>query len=282
MEYKTLTATTLPMSTIKGLYYLRNGKFREAIPNLKKGMVDNPYLYISESFLGLAYYNLKMPDSSLHYSKIAYEKMPRNSLHFGHYMYALAERRDSIKIKEVFQAVDPNVPDKDVFDTVYLQSMAAVTDPSSAEFILDGIKDLNIQSGNDQLKKGYYSVKVGTYNMYEADKLYQAGMYYFEEENFTAAANYFENAARINPFELVYKENAANAYMRLGNDSKALELLNELIDNDNSKSPKAYYFRGLINFSFGNTELACQDLKYAFDEGLISDINVYQLACLQK
>lgn len=282
MDYKTLTATALPMSTIKGLYYLRNNKFRDAIPHLKKGMLDNPYMFISESFLGLAYYNLDMPDSSLFYSKIAHEKMPRNSLHFGHYMYSLADRRDSVKIKEVFQSIDPNVPDKDVFDAIYLEAMAAITDPSSAEFILDGIKDINIQSGNDQLKKGYYSVKVGRNTMYKADELYQTGMYFFEQENFTAAANYFENAAKLNPFEHVYKENAANSFLRLGNDQKALELLNELIEKDKSKSPKAFYLRGLINYSLGIIEIACTDLKYAYDQGFISNLNLYQLACLQN
>ena len=63
---------------------------------------------------------------------------------------------------------------------------------------------------------------------------------------------------------------------------KALELLNELIDNYDSESPKAHYLRGLTNYSMGNIEIACEDLKFAFDEGLISDTNLYQLACLQN
>ena len=50
----------------------------------------------------------------------------------------------------------------------------------------------------------------------------------------------------------------------------------------NSKSPKAYYLRGLINYSLENIEIACEDLKFAFDEGLISEINLYQIACLQN
>ena len=282
MDYKDITATTLPMSTIKALYYMRNdeGLFRDAIPLLKKGMKANPYIYLNEALLGEIYTKLDMPDSAIYYSKIAFENTPKNSLHYANYLFSLAGKKDSIKIKEVFSSLDPEIEDS-TFDAAYLSAMANITDPSNAEFTLEGL-DINIQSGNDQLKKGYYAVKVGIRNMYIADEYYQTGLYYFEEENYTAAANYFENANRINPYELAYKENAANAYLKIGNDSRALQLLNELIDNYDSDSPKAHYLRGLTNYSMGNIEIGCKDLKYAFDEGFISDINVYQLACLQN
>ena len=195
-------------------------------------------------------------------------------------MFSLVGKKDSITIKEAFKSLDPEIEDS-TFDEIYLGAMANVTDPESANFTLEGL-DLNIQSGNDQLKKGYYAVKVGARKMYQADELYQTGIYFFEQENYTAAANYFENADRINPYELAYKENAANAYLKIGNDQKALELLNDLIDNYDSESPKAHYLRGLTNYSMGNIEIACEDLKFAFDEGLISDTNLYQLACLQN
>jgi len=107
-------------------------------------------------------------------------------------------------------------------------------------------------------------------------------LYFFEQENYTAAANYFENANRVNPYELAYKENAANAYLKIGNDQRALELLNELIDNYDSESAKAHYLRGLTNYSMGNIEIACEDLKYAYDNGLINNLKVYQVACLQN
>ena len=73
-------------------------------------------------------------------------------------------------------------------------------------------------------------------------------MFYFEEENFKAAVDYFIEADNINPYELVYKENAANSLMRDGDDIGALKILNDLIDNFDSKSAKAFYLRGLILF----------------------------------
>jgi O-antigen ligase len=282
IDYKNITATTLPMSTIKALYYMRNDEdlFRDAIPLLKKGMKDNPYIYLNEALLGEIYTKLDMPDSAIYYSKIAFENTPKNSLHYANYLFSLAGKKDSIKIKEVYSSLDPEIEDS-TFDAAYLSAMANITDPSNAEFTLEGL-DINIQSGNDKLKKGYYAVKVGTYKMYQADEYYQTGLYFFEQENYTAAANYFENANRVNPYELAYKENAANAYLKIGNDQRALELLNELIDNYDSESAKAHYLRGLTNYSMGNIEIACEDLKYAYDNGLINNLKVYQVACLQN
>ena len=89
MDYKNITATTLPMATIKAMYYIKNDIYREAIPLLKKGMKANPYIYLSEALLGEAYTKLGMSDSAIYYSKIAFEATPKNSLHFANYLLRL-------------------------------------------------------------------------------------------------------------------------------------------------------------------------------------------------
>ena len=157
MNYKSLSATALPMSTIKGLYYANNGKYREAIPLFKKGIEANPYIYISESFLGYTYNVLKMPDSGLYYTKKAFDNMPKNSIHYANYVNALVQMKDSITIKNVYQSLEVNNPTRDpVYDQVYLMAMAEITDPESTDFTLSDI-DIDIESGNDRLKKGYYT-----------------------------------------------------------------------------------------------------------------------------
>ena len=280
LRYKSLSATALPMSTFKGIYYVRNGKYREAIPLFHQGMKDNPYLHINESFLGFTYLQLEMLDSSLYYSKIAYDNSPNIAIHFGHYLLSLVEAQDSIKIKEIFTSIDPS--DKESYhEEGYLQAIAAVTNPENNTFALEGL-DINIESGNDALKKGYYTLKVGAFDMYNADKEYQTGLYFFEQENFKSAAEFFIKADKLNPYELVYKENAANALLKIGEDEKALILLNDLIDNYNSSSPKAHYLRGLTLYSMGKKDEGCIDLKYAYDQNLISDTRIYQIACLEN
>ena len=284
MNYKSLSATALPMSTIKGLFYANNGKFREAVPLFKKGIEANPYLFIHESFLGYTYNVLEMPDSALYYTKIAFDNMPKNVVHYANYVNSLVQMKDSITIKDVYQSievVDPTNKDP-LYDQVYLLAMAEITDPDNNDFTLSDI-DIDIQSGNDRLKKGFYTLKVGESQMYNADRLYQLGMYHFEQENYKIATDFFTAADSINPYELVYKENAANSLIRYGDDKEALKLLNDLIDNFNSRSPKAHYLRGLILFEQeGKLEQACIDLKYANDNGLLDGTQIYSLLCLDN
>jgi O-antigen ligase len=279
MNYLSLSATTLPMSTIKGLYYISQQKYREAIPMFKKGMKDNPYLHISESFLGYSLDMIGEKDSSLYYTKKAFDYMPKNQIHYSNYINSLYQIRDSLTIKKVFSSLPTDRPSS--FDEIYLLTMASLVNPGNTDFTLSGL-DINIQTGNDRLKRGYYSLQVGESDMFKADEYYQIGLYYFNEENFVASAEYFINADKLNPYELTYKENAANSLLKIGEDERALNILNDLIDNFNSISPKAHYLRGLTLYSMGKKDEGCIDLKYAYDQNFISDTRIYQLACLEN
>ena len=279
MNYPSLSATTLPMSVIKGMYYLKQNKYREAIPMFRKGIKDNPYLHISESFLGYSLDMIGEKDSSLYYTKKAFDYMPKNEIHYANYINSLYQLRDSTTIKEVFSSLPKDK--SSYYDEIYLLTMASLVDPGNTDFTLSGL-DINVQSGNDRLKKGFYSLQVGESVMYKADEFYQIGLYFFKQENFVAAAENFINADKLNPYELAYKENAANALLKTGEDERALDILNDLIDNYNSSSPKAHYLRGLTLYSMGKKDEGCMDLKYAFDQNLISDTRIYQLACLEN
>lgn len=281
LKYKNLTATTLPMNTILGLYMVNNNRLEESVPYFKKGIKHNPYLYISESFLGYVYQKLDKPDSALYYTKVAYENMPRNTLHFAHYINSLVYNKDSIGIKSVYSSIPQELKKNEkYFDEIYLLAMSVVLnqDDESTKFALDDF-DFNIQTGNDRLKKGFYLLKVGEEKMFDADRFYQTGVYYFENENFQLAHENFIKADSLNPFELAYKENAANSLLKIGEDLKALAILNDLIENYNSSSPKAFYLRGLILYERGNKANACKDLSIANDSGLFAGSNLFELLC---
>ena len=49
--------------------------------------------------------------------------------------------------------------------------------------------------------------------------------------------------------------------MKQGNDQKALEILNELIDNQEYKTDTVLYLRGLILYGLDDKTKACQDLN---------------------
>ncbi len=115
--------------------------------------------------------------------------------------------------------------------------------------------------------------------MYRADLLNQQAESSFQNENFEQAAELFLRASNLNPYELPYKENAANAYMKIGNDSLSLNLLNELINEDGYRNTKAFYLRGLVLYGLKDEQAACRDFKIVDEAGLFADSDLYGILC---
>lgn len=276
-SYPNITPTSMPIASIKAMFYMTNEQYEKAINLFKQGTIRSPHLYFSESFIGYSYEQISKRDSALYYSKMAFDSSPNDLIHFGNYMYALAGENDSTLVKETYLRVDENyrLPGH---DEIYLLVMGSLKDPSSSKFSLDGI-DINYQSGNDRLKKGYYLAQIGENKMYQADFYYQRALEDFRNENFEEAAQLFLDASELNPYEFVYLENAANSYMKIGKDKEALELLNKLLNDVGSKSAKAHYFRGLLLYELGEIVDACNDLKIANDNGLFATSELYPIFC---
>ena len=268
MKYRNLTPTAMPMSAVKGMHYMKREEFNESVKYFKEGIGLSPHLYMSESFLGYSYARINELDSALYYTRKAFINAPNNPVHFSNYAYSLSLVGDSIEIKNAYESIKEEYRD-DLMDELYLIAMNYTIDSESAEFALEDF-NFKITASNDKLKRRYYQLKVGEDIMYEADYYYKLGVKFLEEDNFIEAANYFDKASDLNPFELPYKENAANAYMKQGNDQKALEILNELIDNQEYKTDTVLYLRGLILYGLDDKTKACQDLNQVFENGKIN------------
>ena len=100
------------------------------------------------------------------------------------------------------------------------------------------------------------------------------------KKDFEGALLNFQKAAKINPFELPYKENIANTLMQLKRDDEALLVINELIEVDKTESEQAYYLRALILYGKGERRSACLDLnKIISDSGFLGDNSLYTTLC---
>ena len=275
--YPNITATALPISAHKALHFLNNDRIERAIELLEESLGMNPHLYLSESFLGYAYDAIGEEEKGLNLTKIAFENAPNDVIHFANYLNSLFKLNDTLIIKNTYLSI-PKEFKTPKHDEIYLLVMASLKDPSSSSFSLSGL-DIDYQAGNDKLKKGFYMAKVGQEKTYEANKNYAIAVAYFEEENYIEAIKYFLLAAELNPYELVYLENAANSYMKIGKDKEALELLNKLINEYDAKTPKIFYLRGLLYYDSDERVKGCEDLKIALDAGLIAN-PLYSRFCL--
>lgn len=276
-KYPNIGPTAMPTASMKALHYLNDNNYKTAISLFKEGTVHNPYLYMSESFMGYAYSKIDKLDSALYYSKLAFDNAKNDPIHFGNYLVVALSLNDSVSIKEAYQMV-PEKFRTSTHDEIYLAVTSELENPVSSDYILDGI-DINYQTGNDKLKKSYYSLMIGTNKMFEANFYYLRGVEFFDNKEFENALADFIKAADINPYELAYYENIANSYMQLGNDQQALDVLNELIELKNSKTDKALYLRGLILYGMGEIKMACDDLSILNQSGYLGRNNLYSSLC---
>jgi O-antigen ligase/tetratricopeptide (TPR) repeat protein len=268
MDYPNISETTIPLNTFKAIYYLKAEKFQKAIDLFHKARKANPYLMINESYLSLCYSKLNKKDSSLYYSKKAFKNQPNNIAHFAHYVISLSMNNDSLEIKNAYNKIKKLREEPDI-DKIYYLSMSNLLDKDdSSQFIDKTAKNLLQSNETDDLTRGnLYILKYGREKVLEADMLYEMGQKLFDEKKFLESAIKFEEAAKINPLELPYFENAANAYMQISKLEKALENINYVINNSKEPNGKAFYIKALVYIEKRDKVTACKLLKKSAQSG---------------
>jgi len=268
MDYPNISETTIPLNSFKGIYYLKEGFYEKAIDLFHKARKANPYLMINESYLGYTYYKLNMKDSSLYYSKKAFKTQPNNLSHYAHYIISLSINEDSLEIKKAYEQMKKIRSEPEV-DKIYYLSLSNLLDKDDGrQFIDETAKNLLQSNETDALTRAnLYILEYGRKKVLEADFLYELGAKAFEEKKYLEAAENFEAAAKINPLELPYFENAANSYLQVNNLEKALENINYLINNSKTPNGKAFYIKSLIYLQKGDIKLACELLSQSAQNG---------------
>ncbi len=280
-DYPNISETTIPLATFKGLYNLKSGNIERAIDLFHKARKANPYLMINETYLGYSYYKLNKKDSSLYYSKKAFKKQPNNSSHFAHYLISLAINNDSLEIKNAYNEIKKfrkNDPD---IDKIYYLSLSNLLDKDdNRKFLDDSSKNLLQSYETDDLTRvNLYILEYGENKVKEADALYELGEKLFKEKKYLESAQSFEAAGKINPLELPYFENAANAYMQISKLEEALENINYVINNSKTPNGKALYIKALIYLEKGDKIPACKLLSQSAQNGFTGANNLAKAYC---
>ena len=134
-------------------------------------------------------------------------------------------------------------------------------------------------SKNDNLKKNIFVAKYGVTNVYEAGINHEKGLSLFNQNKYQESLKFFERAAELNQLESPYYENAANAYIKVGNNERALYFINFILENLNPENAKVHYMKALIQIENGEMEKACNSLTNAKSFGFRWSSRVYDAYC---
>jgi O-antigen ligase len=256
-KYPSLSVTTIPVQSIKGIWYYNKGEIDTAITLLRDGIKYNPFISVSDAFIGKIYLDKEINDSALYYTRKAFKNIPNNDFHLGLYYESLARFNDSLSIKEVYQIPKEKT---ELRQRLYLEAMNQVLGGKESSF---AFKDVNlpISSQNEAYMQGFYSLKVGRQSMYAAAAANLLGQKYFNEMKFNLALESFRTAYQNNPYEVPYFENLTNTLIQLNMNEEALELIEEYFIKNNELSNKLLYIKSLALLSLNNIDLACIEFK---------------------
>jgi len=277
-QFPSLSGTTIPLSTFKGIYLTKNSRYEEAIPYYKRGIKSNPFLPISEAYLGWNYYNLDKIDSALFYTRKAFNKLPRNGAHYTYYMAALSQIKDTMTISSTYKKMKKLV-DEEYVENVYTIALAGVLGKTNSEEILSKANARLLESKDPNAIKGIYILNFGEENTNKGHKAHEQGLVHFENKQYDLAAQFFEVATKFNNLEAPYFENAGNAYMKLGDYSKSLYFLDYVLDKLNPNSAKANYLKALILLENKEKIQGCKLLLKANKNGHPNAMRVYLIYC---
>tara|TARA_B110000090_G_C13107513_1_gene341012 strand:- start:48 stop:635 length:588 start_codon:yes stop_codon:yes gene_type:complete len=191
----------------------------------------------------------------------------------------LTMKNDTSQITKTYDRAKNYLPDDELVDKIYFLAMEGLLGKDEKKKIIAKASKSLFQSKDDRLKEVLYFLQYGEEQVLKADKLHKEGLELYNQKKYIEAAQKFEEASALNPLEIPYYENAANAYLQLSNHEKTLEFANYVIDNSEKQNGKAHYIKAIVYLEKKNRIRACELLKESLNYGFNGAENLTRAYC---
>ena len=284
VNYPNVTITALPIKLIVGRYYDRldpekaKKLYIEAMSNN-----INPYIKAPEAYLSRLYLNEKQYDSSLYYSKIAFNTQPNNNLHRYLYFKNLEIKKDSIALEIAFKKLK-NTGSQDHWLN-YMLSRYQIVGPTKAQ------SDKNLSSVISEYENNFVDgqdietfkkfISFGEDEIQQSLNLSLAAEAAFNEKKYEQAANLYILSSKIDPTEYTFFENAAISFNLAGNFSEAIKNFDKVIYNIKPGDGKSEFYKGIMLIKIDSLKKGCNYLYKAvkFNYAGNSSLTAYKNFC---
>ena len=273
-KYPNVGVTTIPIQAIKAIWYYNQGEIDTALVLFRDGIKYNPFIRVSDAFIGKIYLDKEMNDSALYYTEKAFRSIPNNDFHISLYYETLTRLKDSISVKEAFSIPREKT---ELRQRLYFEAMTQILEGEKSEFAFEDI-DLPLASSNDAYMQGYYSVKVGRQQMLTAATANLLGTEFFNKQQFELALSNYEIAFKNNPYEIPYFENLANTLIQLNRNDEVLNQIEKFLISNGEISNKLRYIKALALFSLNKGNLACIEFLNLLNDEYLPQ-NIYNTFC---
>jgi O-antigen ligase/tetratricopeptide (TPR) repeat protein len=261
-----LSTSTLPIKGLIARYEFRDKHYDEALRLLKESENDNPYLHYNDFIRTAVYADKQKFDSVAIFAKKAFYNWPRATSYYKNIMFSSAKNKDSNEVKKAYKEYNKYRPGAEA-NAQYLlamyevkgaadKNMITLLDSTNARFPKDSAILARVNSIFSSNKSGVQSTDVVT-------NLLNSGKTAFINRKYVKAAQFYLQAAQLDPANYTHYENAGISYYSGGDFIKAIPNFEKAVQFSNANTGKSEFFMAMSYIALGKKEKVCAPLNTA-------------------
>ena len=261
-----ISTSTLPIKGLIARYEFRDKHYDEALRLLNESEKDNPYLHYNDFIRTAVYADKQKFDSVAIYAKKAFYNWPRATSYYKNIMFSSAKNKDSLEIKKAFNVYNKYRPGAES-NAQYLLAMYEVKgfadnnmrillDSTNAKYPADSAILARVNSVFSSNNAGIPSTDV-------VNNILNKGNAAFINRQYIKAAQFYIQAAQLDPANYTHYENAGICYYSGGNFGKAIPYFDKAVQFSNANTGKSEFFMAMSYIALGKKEKVCAPLNTA-------------------
>ena len=265
-----LSTSTLPIPALIARYEFRDKHYDEALRLLRESDNVNPSLHYNDFIRTAVFAAQQKFDSVSYYAKRAFYNWPRATSYYKNIMFSSAKNKDSIEVKKAYKVYNKYRPGAEA-NAQYLlamyevkggadNNMITLLDSTNAKFPNDSAILARVNTIFSSNKSSVQSTDVVT-------NLLNSGKAAFIKRQYIKAAQFYLQAAQLDPANYTHYENAGISYYSGGDFVKAIPNFEKAVQFSNANTGKSEFFMAMSYISLGKRDLICTPLNTAKRKG---------------
>ena len=261
-----LSTSTLPIKGLIARYEFRDKHYDEALRLLKESEKDNPYLHYNDFIRTAVYADKQKFDSVAIYAKKAFYNWPRATSYYKNIMFSSAKNKDSIEVKKAYKVYNKYRPGAEA-NAQYLLAMYEVKG-SADKNMITLLDSTNAKFPNDtailaRVNTIFSSNKTGVQSTDVITNLLNNGKAAFIKRQYIKAAQFYLQAAQLDPANYTHYENAGISYYSGGDFVKAIPNFEKAVQFSSANTGKSEFFMAMSFIALGKKDQICAPLNTA-------------------
>lgn len=265
-----LSTSTLPIKGLIARYEFRDKHYEEALRLLNESETDNPYLHYNDFIKTAIYADKQKFDSVAIYAKKAFYNWPRATSYYKNIMFSSAKNKDSNEIKKAYKEYNKYRPGAEA-NAQYLLAMYEVKGGADKNMITL-LDSTNAKFPNDsailaRVNSIFSSNRAGGQIRDVVTNLLNSGKAAFIKRQYIKAAQFYLQAAQLDPANYTHYENAGISFYSGGDFLKAIPNFEKAVQFSNANTGKSEFFMAMSFIALGKKDQLCGPLNSAKRKG---------------